>query len=106
MDPTEDKAVVMHAESGTSIILCKAGWFKHGARPVVSGSRVVTVLWNNPRIRDERIADLKPLLFDDTSSSWPPRSMVASFTESPVRSGLPPKALHKDALCAWLDQRE
>ena len=106
VDPTADRAVVLHAESGSSIILCKAGWFKHGARPVVGGSRVVTVLWNNPRIRDERIADPRPLLFEDTSSSWPPRSMIASFTESPVRSGLPPKALHKDALCAWLDQRE
>lgn len=104
VDPTVDKAVVVHAGGGTSIILCKAGWFKHGARPVVGGSRVVTVLWNNPRIRDDRIANPRPLLFEDTSSSWPPRSMIASFKESPLRNGLPPKALHKDDLCSWLNQ--
>ena len=103
-DPTVDKAIVVHAGGGTSIILCKAGWFKHGARPVVGGSRVVTVLWNNPRIRDDRIANPRPLLFEDTSSSWPPRSMIASFKESPLRNGLPPKALHKDDLCSWLNQ--
>ena len=47
-DPTVNQTTMLNAGSGTSVILCKAGWFKHGAKPVVGGSRVVTVLWNNP----------------------------------------------------------
>ena len=102
VDPNTGKAVVLHAGNGMSIILCKAGWFKHGAMPV-RGSSVVTVLWNNPKIRDGRIADPRPLLVEDTSSSWPPGAKVASYSESPLRSGLLPKALHKDILCKWFE---
>ena len=104
VDPSTSVVTTVHAGSGTSIVLCKAGWFKHGADPVRGGSRVVTVLWNSPKIRDDRIADPRPLVFEDTSPSWPPGSKVASFEDSPIREGLPPKALHKDALHAWLDK--
>ena len=104
IDPVNEDQVVVSSSTGISVVLCKAGCFKHGASPTINGARVVTVLWNSPKIMLDRISDPRPLVFESTSTAWEPGAQIASFNESPIREGLPPKALNKEAVLSWVSK--
>jgi hypothetical protein len=102
VDPVTKKAVSMGSAHGPRVVLCRAGLFEHGATECAGGTRIVCVLWNSPRIRDNRQLDPRTLLVEPGNKSWHPFIPVASFSRTQIKDGLQQKVLFKEKLLDWL----
>ena len=102
LDPVTQKAVSLGSTHGPRVVLCRAGLFEHGATSCSGGARIVSVLWNSPRIRDDRRRDPRPLLVEAGSKSWKPGGPVGSYAKTQIKTGLQSKALFRQELKDWL----
>ena len=103
VDPVTHHAVSLGSAHGPKIVLCRAGLFEHGAARCFGGDRIVSVLWNSPRIRDDRRTDPRPLVVENVNKSWDPGGPLASYSRTQVKSGLQPKALFPEVLSDWFE---
>lgn len=102
-DPEVEGIGILHS-THSSAVFCKAGQLLHGALKCNNrGERVVTVLWNPPKVAESMRMNPRRLVVESGAGTRTPGTTVSKYSEIECTKGLPPRALHKRELMEWAE---